>query len=101
MIQAAGPGSLGTGQWTFNGGSLQLTSGGTYSPSSIIPASGGGTLDIMTNSVTISGPIVGGSGSGPLTKVGSGPLTLTAAGTISNVLNINAGTLSLAGAIGR
>lgn len=85
--------NLGTGPYSFNGGTLEslAAGGGIISAKAITLNAGGGTFssDAGTNS-TLSGTI---SGGGALTKKGPGTLFLTGANTYSGGPNINAGTL--------
>jgi fibronectin-binding autotransporter adhesin len=74
-------------------GALQI---GDFSISNNIQLTGGASIGVAPgNNAGISGVI---SGSAAFTKLGGGTLTLTNANTYSNLTNINAGTLALAGA---
>ena len=79
-VRAASAAKLGTGDFVFNGGGLQVTEAfdPTVKPDGTTPrpvtiGAGGGTLDMGTFDFTPANPI---TGTGPLTKVGTGLWTL-------------------------
>ena len=88
-----------------NGGSLNIGGGATLryaagntediSAKTVTLGSGGATLDVAGNDVTLANSI-GNYGAGGLTKSGSGTLTLAGANTYSGSTQINAGVLSVA-----
>ncbi len=91
--------NLGTGQLTFDGGTLQVLAaeGGIASSKAITLNPGGGTFlaDAGTNS-TLSGVI---SGTGSIVKLGGGTLTLTGIDTYTGTTTVNAGSLIVDGSI--
>ncbi len=91
--------NLGTGALSFNGGTLEvLTGGGINSGKAITLNAGGGTLltDAGTTS-TFGGAI---SGVGSLTKAGVGTLILAGVNTYTGSTTISAGTLQAGSATG-
>ncbi len=89
-------GNLGSGNLTFNGGTLQWAGGNTadISARTVSILSGGATLDTGSNSFTFASAI-GNSGLGSLTKVGSGKLTLTGSNTYVGSTIVNNGALRI------
>ncbi|MEM8727213.1 MAG: autotransporter domain-containing protein, partial [Chlamydiota bacterium] len=88
---------LGSGDLTFNGGSLKITSP-LFSYSRNMNLAGTGTFDVAELSlVELSGVL---SGAGGLTKEGSGDLILSGVNTYSGRTIINGGGLSLSGTLG-
>ncbi|MGA2052752.1 MAG: autotransporter-associated beta strand repeat-containing protein, partial [Opitutales bacterium] len=85
---------LGTGNLTFNGGTLEWNTGSTadISNQTVVIDSGGATLDLNGNNVTLASSI-GGNGTGGLTLDGNGTLTLAANATYTGNTTINSGTL--------
>ncbi len=81
------------------GGTLQAASGAATNFLSGLTAayldSGTTTIDTNSQSVTIGQPLLAGSGSGGLSKVGAGMLTLAGASTYTGPTAISAGTLQL------
>jgi len=82
--------NLGAGNLTFNGGTLQTSTGITSAKN--IAMLGVGTFDTQTVNSTLSGIV---SGSGAFTQIGSGTLTLTGINTLTGQTNVNSGTLAL------
>jgi autotransporter-associated beta strand protein len=101
-LQIADVGSLGTGNVTFGGGTLQYPAGSgttTIDVSSKIPTVASGqvaVIDTDGNDVTF-GTAIGGTGG--LTKLGAGSLTLGAA-IPSGTTTVSAGTLNVSSASG-
>jgi len=83
--------NLGTGNITFNGGTLQNTA--TTTIANLLRIVGAGaTIDVASGSnLTASGAS---SGAGSLTKTGPGTLTLTGAGTYAGTTRVSEGTLA-------
>jgi autotransporter-associated beta strand protein len=97
ILSVTGTSNLGTDGLTFNGGTLQVTGSGeiTINKTTTIN-SGGGTIDVSTGkTVTYSGVIGPGTGTGTLTKIGAGSLILTGANNYTGATIINAGILSV------
>jgi autotransporter-associated beta strand protein len=92
-------GSLGTGNITFGGGTLQYASGNTLDVSTNLANSTTAPMVIDTNgnNVTFS-LVVGSSNTDGLTKSGSGSLTLTNSNTFTGNTKVVAGTLILGNA---
>ncbi len=82
--------NLGTGNLTFNGGTLQTTAG--ISSSKNISLTGNGTFDSNGSDSSLSGVI---SGTGQFTKTGAGSLTVTGANTYTGLTDVNNGSLVL------
>lgn len=80
-----------TGRLTFNGGTLQYSTGFASARPVTLNASGG-TVDTNGNTATLSGVI---GGSGGLTKAGAGTLTLGGTNTYTGATAINEGTLQM------
>jgi autotransporter-associated beta strand protein len=85
--------------FNFNGGTLQanFSPGSPWFSGNILTyvQAGGAFIDSSNNSVTISTPLLAGSPSGSLTKMGTGTLTLSGVNTFTGLINNNAGTLVL------
>jgi autotransporter-associated beta strand protein len=105
-----GEGSLGTGPWEFNTGTMVLE-GGNQTNSRYVNFSGPGTIDTNGNNLTLNGPITGlgvnlltpvSAGNGGLTKKGAGTLTLNSpVNTLAGgPVAVNVGTLIVNGNIG-
>ena len=91
--------NLGTGDISFNGGTLQFADGNAadISVRNVTLAQGGGTVDVGNNNVTFANSI-GNGGTGSFTKSGAGKLTLAAGISYSGSTFVNAGTLALGAA---
>src|SRR5215472_17151230 len=78
----------------LGGGTLQYT-GATASTNRAFTLTAGTTssIDVTTNTLTISG--AGANTTGSLTKIGGGTLTLSGANAYTGTTNVNAGTLAL------
>jgi fibronectin-binding autotransporter adhesin len=88
--------AFGTGTVTLNGGTLQT--GGNYTIANAVAINtSGGTINNGGNTITFSGVIADGNGSGALTSTGAGTLTLTNANTYTGATTIAAGWLALSG----
>jgi autotransporter-associated beta strand protein len=84
------------------GGTLEVTGAGFSSSRPVAIADGGGTVQIDSGTLTLSGTIsdFSGGGTGPLTKTGAGTLIVSNAGnTYSDATYVNAGTLEVDGSI--
>ena len=79
---------LGTGNLTFNGGTLQTTA--VFASAKNVALAGTGTIDTNGFATNLSGVI---SGSGALTKTGAGTLILSGVNTYSGGTTVGAGTL--------
>lgn len=89
ILKISADNNLGTGNITFNGGTLQTTA--TFSTSKTITLTGAGTISVdPTFTLTCAGLI---SGNGSLTKIDTGTLILSAANSYIGATNINAGIL--------
>jgi autotransporter-associated beta strand protein len=96
-LDTALPGSLGVGSTlTFNGGGLQWAPGNTadISARNITINSGGATLDVGSNIVTVTNRI-GNNGPGGLTKLGSGTLVFNATNNYKGNALVAEGVLAL------
>ncbi len=95
-VRIAGLGSLGSGNITFEGGTLQYPSGSGASTLDISgrinPIDGGqaAIIDTNGNNVSFATPI---SGAGGLTKLGAGTLTFAVNNTYTGPTTLNAGGL--------
>jgi fibronectin-binding autotransporter adhesin len=100
IAQPLGAGSTASGNLTFNGGQLQYTGDNSSSTRGATINSGGGTVDVVagTTTLSINGAIAGSSG-GALTKIGNGTLALGGANSYNGSTFVNVGTLSSSGAI--
>ncbi|HYO08237.1 MAG TPA: autotransporter-associated beta strand repeat-containing protein [Tepidisphaeraceae bacterium] len=85
---------LGTGGFTFNGGTLRYNGNTDDISARTVTFTGNGTIDTNGMNVTFANPI-GNNGAGGLTKTGAGTLTLPAANTFTGVSGVNNGTLLL------
>lgn len=88
----------GTATFTADGGTLQATGSSSSFMQGLNAAmiNGGGlTVDSGAFTVTISQPLLAGTGTGGLTKAGAGTLVLTGSSTYAGSTTINAGTLQL------
>ncbi|MFA7342895.1 MAG: autotransporter-associated beta strand repeat-containing protein [Terrimicrobiaceae bacterium] len=98
IVQIGSDSKLGdtSGNLTFNGGSLAVTSGLTLARA-ITVAAGGGTLAQGANAVQVDGAF---SGSGGFTKTGAGALIFNGAGTntANGTLTVEAGAVNAAAA---
>src|SRR5678816_2454810 len=85
--------NLDSGGITFDGGTLQWAGTNTtdVSTRTVTFGSGGGTLDVVANNVTLAA--IGNNGAGSLTKTGAGTLTLNGVNTYSGGTLLNAGIL--------
>jgi autotransporter-associated beta strand protein len=94
-LQAA-PAAVQAGAVTLDGGTFQINSsfGPTHVNRGMTMAAGGGTIDTQNYNLTWGGPV---AGAGSLTKIGSGILRFQGTGTNTGAININAGTLQVAG----
>jgi autotransporter-associated beta strand protein len=102
-LRIAAIGSLGSGNVTFGGGTLQYPPGSGASPidvSAIInPVASGQAAKIDTDDYDVTfGTAI--SGAGGLTKQGSGSLTLAAANTYAEPTTVSGGTLIVSSASG-
>lgn len=89
--------ALGTGAATLDGGTLQAGGDGLNLANIIAVDPGGGTIDTQADTLTLSGAVVDGAGSGVLTKTGTGTLVLSGSGsTFNGEWELASGTLSLA-----
>lgn len=79
--------------WVFDGGTLRLSGSQTNTNRSLTLATGGGTFDLPSATLQLSGNI---TGPGTLTKSGAGTLILANANTHSGGTVLQAGTLVLA-----
>jgi len=95
---AKGTGSTGL---TLAGAAPSITAAGTNTISAPVRMSGTltATMTNPTDSLTVSGAIADGTGSGALTKAGAGMLTLSGDNTYSGATNVNAGTLIVTGSL--
>ena len=91
--------SLGSGNITFNGGTLRYNAGNTadISGKAVTIEVNGAMIDTNGNNVAFAAPI-GNGGAGKLTKLGAGTLSLTNGNTFSGGLLVSGGILSLTGA---
>jgi autotransporter-associated beta strand protein len=85
-------GNLGAaaGTLTFNGGTLEATTG--FSSTRAVALAGNGVIQTDSGTLALSGTI---SGAGALTKTGSGTLALTGANIYTGGTVVDAGTLTL------
>jgi autotransporter-associated beta strand protein len=100
VLAVSAPGSLGTGNVSFSGGTLRLGNGYTGSSSrTFYVNSAGGAIDVTGASATIAGSIRDGATSGSLTVQGlAGTLYLTGSNTFTGPLSIASGaTLTVTG----
>ena len=79
----------------FVGGTLQADGTGPVANNFTVQSQGG-TIDTNGNNVLFSGDF---TGDGGLTKIGAGRLTLGGINTINGAFNVNAGTLTVIGAL--
>ena len=97
VVSIAAAGNLGAGALTFNGGTLQTTTGVTLVQGATL--TGAGTIDADGNSSTLSGVIGGASTLTVTSSTGTGNVTLSSANTFSGGTFVNANTnLTLANA---
>ncbi len=87
---------LGSGNLTFDGGTLQFAAGSPFdlSARTVTIAAGGGTLDTNGSDVAFANSI-GNGGSGAFTKTGLGTLTLNGASTYTGATTIKRGGVTL------
>jgi autotransporter-associated beta strand protein len=84
----------GTGEFTFNGGTLKATAASTTFMTGLTQAfvnPNGGTIDSDQFDITIAQDLL--DGGGGLTKIGTGTLTLSGANTFLGSSAVNAGTV--------
>jgi mucin-19 len=93
-------GALSTGTVTLNGGTLAWDTANTSAPNAIDVSSGGGTLNVGGNNVTLSSG-TGGGNTGTIIKSGAGELTLAAGSGASYgaLVEVAAGSLKVTGSI--
>jgi outer membrane autotransporter protein len=85
--------ALGSGQLTFDGGTLQTTASFTIARAVTLNAGGGAFNPNSGTTFTLGNPV---GGSGALTMNGGGTLILSGANSYSGGTTVNAGTLQLA-----
>ena len=91
-------GVAGSAMINFDGGTIRLTGNQATLIGSGITATvntGGATVDTNTFNGTLVSPLVAGTGTGGLTKLGTGTLTLSAASSYAGETVVSGGTLSL------
>jgi outer membrane autotransporter protein len=86
--------ALGTGAVAMAASTTLAAAAGNLSLANAISLSGTGTIDTATNTLTLAGSIVDGTGPGNLAKIGTGTLVLTGVSTYSGGTTISAGTLA-------
>jgi autotransporter-associated beta strand protein len=103
-----GEGSLGTGAWEFNTGTMVLE-GGDQTNSRYVDFSGPGTIDTNGHNLTLNGPITGlqinaltpNASTSGVTKKGLGALTLNSpVNTLVGTVTVSAGSLIVNGNLG-
>jgi fibronectin-binding autotransporter adhesin len=94
-LQVTNNSSGGTGTVTLDGGAFQSGAAGLAFANPFAINTTGGTIDTQANTLTLSGAIGNGTGTGALTKIGTGTLVLTGTDTYTGGTTISAGTLQL------
>ncbi|WP_244485563.1 autotransporter outer membrane beta-barrel domain-containing protein [Bradyrhizobium tropiciagri] len=98
-LSVSGDANLGAGQLIFDGGTLEVSGAGFTSSRAVQIGSNGGTAQVDTGSLTLSGVIADfGGAPGAVTKTGNGTLVLSGNNTYGGGTIINAGMLQLSGA---
>ena len=100
-ITYGGKGYSGTSTISFNGGTFQAGANLSIPPDPrvlTVVNDGGAVFDTLDHTLTVTGPLTAGAGSGGLTKLGSGTLTLTAANTYTGLTSVLEGRLLIIGA---
>jgi autotransporter-associated beta strand protein len=96
-LQATNNSSVGSGTVTLNGGTFQAGAAGLSVANSFAINAAGGTIDTQGNTLTLSGAIANGNGSGALTVTGSasGGLILTGNLSYTGLTTVAGGSLVL------
>jgi len=94
-VQVTNDNSVGTGTVTLDGGTFQAGAAGLSFSNNFAINPTNGTIDTQAKTLTLSGTVADGTGSGALTKIGTGMLILTGTDTYSGGTTISAGTLQL------
>lgn len=101
-IQSPGSSSGGSGTFNFNGGVLGANGNNANFMTGLTAANvqaGGAIIDSANYTITIAQPLLAGTTSGGLVKLGTGSLILSGANTYTGATTVSNGTLFVNGAI--